>query len=128
VDNLWQTDYFDFVRFNRIKYLKTHLFVPIKILYPHAVMAKQRKRQKLKLHYKRGELQPDVYLNFVQMDFYEHGFKKLKLTDMEQQDIEVAIMVNPEGPPRVEGTGGLRKIRIAFDRLHKGKSNGFRVG
>jgi mRNA-degrading endonuclease RelE of RelBE toxin-antitoxin system len=62
------------------------------------------------------------------MDFYEHGFKKLKLTDMEQQDIEVAIMVNPEGPPRVEGTGGLRKIRIAFDRLHKGKSNGFRVG
>lgn len=36
-------------------------------------------------------------------------------------------MSDPEGPPVVSGTGGLRKIRFAATDTDKGKSGGIRV-
>ena len=50
------------------------------------------------------------------------------MNDADLQALESAIQRAPEGPPLIQGTGGLRKIRFAPPSRHKGKRGSFRVG
>jgi hypothetical protein len=52
----------------------------------------------------------------------------LKLTDDDLRALETCIMLNPQGPPVVQGTGGLRKVRFAPASWRTGKSGAARVG
>jgi hypothetical protein len=60
------------------------------------------------------------------------GFKRLwdseKLRDEDLQALEMAIMRNPSAPAVMQGTGGLRKIRLAPPSRGKGKSGSMRIG
>jgi mRNA-degrading endonuclease RelE of RelBE toxin-antitoxin system len=67
-------------------------------------------------------------LRFVHLKPFERDWKDLRLDDDDLFGLQVAIMLNPKGPPVVQGTGGLRKIRFAPARSGKGKSGGIRVG
>jgi hypothetical protein len=53
--------------------------------------------------------------------------KAIGLTDAEIQEIEVQVAYDPEQGDLVEGTGGVRKRRVALSNRNKGKSGGGRV-
>lgn len=59
---------------------------------------------------------------------YQGCFKKLDTLlnrDYTLLKLELNIMTNPDKYPVMQGTGGLRKARFAFE--HQGKSGGVRV-
>lgn len=43
------------------------------------------------------------------------------------KEIQVQILMNPEGGRIIQGTGGLRKLRVGDPGRGKGKRGGFRV-
>jgi len=49
------------------------------------------------------------------------------LDDDEFRDLQDALIDDPEAGDRIEGTGGLRKLRHADKRRGKGKRGGLRV-
>ncbi len=62
--------------------------------------------------------------------FQTHGFSKkldTKGSDFLLRRIEAEILKNPEAGDLVQGTGGIRKLRIEDPARHKGKRGGFRV-
>lgn len=69
-------------------------------------------------------------LTFVYLDQFEDDWKKLHPNDTDEMALsalETAIMVVPEGPPVIAGTGGLRKLRWIEGEANKGKRGGIRV-
>jgi hypothetical protein len=49
------------------------------------------------------------------------------LDDPAFADLQLALMKNPEAGDVIEGTGGLRKLRLSDRRRGKGKRGGLRV-
>lgn len=49
------------------------------------------------------------------------------LTDEELRKLENVLIENPKAGDAIQGTGGLRKIRVAMENKGKGKRGGARV-
>lgn len=62
---------------------------------------------------------------FVMLPEFEKQWKKIGLTDDDLRRLQQEILQNPKAGDVVQGTGGLRKIRFAFE--HRGKSGSSRV-
>jgi hypothetical protein len=70
----------------------------------------------------------DYAPRFVSVGPFDRRWQALGLDDDDLRALEVAIQSDPDGPPLVRGTGGLRKIRFAPPGSGRGKSGSFRVG
>jgi hypothetical protein len=62
---------------------------------------------------------------FIILPTFESKWKDLGLTDEDLRELENQILENPDGPPVIPGTGGIRKIRIKLPG--RGKRGGGRV-
>lgn len=62
---------------------------------------------------------------FVMLPEFEKQWKKLGLTDDDLIRLQEQLLQNPQAGDVVQGTGGMRKIRFAFE--HRGKSGSSRV-
>ena len=54
-------------------------------------------------------------------------WKELGLTDEELRNLENVLLENPKSGDAIQGTGGLRKIRVSMETKGKGKRGGARV-
>lgn len=63
---------------------------------------------------------------FIQTPLFS---KKLDLRGQDEllRTIEDELLKNPDAGDLIQGTGGVRKLRIADPSRHKGKRGGFRV-
>ena len=61
---------------------------------------------------------------FVHTKVFDRQWTALGCDDDDLLELQKAICADPQKPPVVKGTGGVRKIRIALD---EGKSGGARV-
>ena len=76
-----------------------------------------------------ASIKPEDLLHFIYLDEFRQDWESLHPGDKDQMVLwmlEITIMSNPEGPPVIPGTGGLRKLRMAHDGAG-GKSGGDRV-
>ena len=62
---------------------------------------------------------------FIQTREFSSNWDRLGFNDDDLRRLELDIMTNPDKYPVMQGTGGLRKARFAFE--HQGKSGGVRV-
>lgn len=62
---------------------------------------------------------------FVMLSVFEKQWEKIGLTDDDLRRLQQEILQNPKAGDVIQGTGGLRKIRFAFE--HRGKSGSSRV-
>ena len=62
---------------------------------------------------------------FVRLPEFEKQCKHIGLSEDDVREIENAILNDPEIGEVMEGTGGLRKFRIALE--NRGKSHGARI-
>ncbi|TWU58509.1 Toxin HigB-2 [Rubripirellula tenax] len=72
----------------------------------------------------------DELLYFVYLDEFQDDWKSICSSDNDESSLwtlEMLIMSDPEGPPIIAGTGGLRKVRFAIAGSDQGKSGGVRV-
>lgn len=84
-------------------------------------------RERRTLKYPAGVVQPKDWLRFVQLDLFEKCWGALGLEDEDLRGLEMLIMLNPDGPPVMKGTGGVRKLRFAGQHWSKGKRGGARI-
>ncbi len=62
---------------------------------------------------------------FVMLPEFEKQWKKLGLSDDDLKRLQGELLKDPEAGDVVKGTGGMRKLRFAFE--HRGKSGSSRV-
>lgn len=62
---------------------------------------------------------------FIEVPTFTKKWKELGLTDENLRQLENVLLGNPKAGDVIQGTGGLRKIRIPME--NKGKSGGGRV-
>ena len=62
---------------------------------------------------------------FVLMPEFERQWKSMGLDDRDLKLLQERLLLNPQEGPVMRGTGGLRKIRLAFDG--RGKSGSGRA-
>lgn len=62
---------------------------------------------------------------FVMLPEFEKQWQKMHLTDKDLKKLQSELLLNPQCGDVVQGTGGLRKMRFAFD--NRGKSGSARV-
>ena len=62
---------------------------------------------------------------FIQTKEFSRNWDNLGFNDEDLRLLEIDIMKNPDKYPVMQGTGGLRKARVALE--NKGKSGGARV-
>lgn len=62
---------------------------------------------------------------FVMMSGFDRQWKNMGLDDDDLQRLERELLADPERGDLIRGTGGLRKLRFAFE--YKGKSGSGRV-
>ena len=62
---------------------------------------------------------------FVMLPEFDRKWKDMGLTDRELKALQEGLTINPQKGDVMQGTGGLRKIRVAFEG--KGKSGSARV-
>ena len=62
---------------------------------------------------------------FIEVPTFTKKWKELGLTDENLRELENILLENPKAGDAIQGTGGLRKIRIPLD--NKGKRGGGRV-
>lgn len=70
---------------------------------------------------------PEDFLSFIESKVFERAWKACGLTDEALFELHLLIMLRPKGPPVVEGTGGLRKLRFSPAGAARGKSGSHRV-
>ena len=63
---------------------------------------------------------------FVELPFFEQ-IREDYLNDDEYRELQTLLAENPEAGRKIQGTGGLRKIRYGDKRRGKGKRGGIRV-
>lgn len=66
-------------------------------------------------------------LDFIQMDGFRRNWRRLKLTPLDMQALQVMIATAPDRAPLIARTGGLRKLRFASRGASRGKSSGLRI-
>lgn len=81
------------------------------LMYPN-----NRKREGNKRKMKR---------TFIEVPIFTKKWKELGLTDENLRDLQNILLENPKTGDAIQGTGGLRKIRIPLDQ--HGKRGGGRV-
>jgi hypothetical protein len=92
------------------------------------MVQKGRLRRRGTLRYPKHAINPEDLLHFVELDEFADDWKCLGLDDEEDMwALSAAIMVSPEGPPVIRGTGGLRKLRFAPADWSTGKRGAVRV-
>jgi len=62
---------------------------------------------------------------FVMMPEFDSKWKQMGLSDAELRQLQEELLINPKAGDVIKGTGGLRKLRVAFPGT--GKSGGGRV-
>ena len=62
---------------------------------------------------------------FVMLPEFDRKWKEIGLTDKELRALQEELTIDPKKGDVMQGTGGLRKIRVAFEG--RGKSGGARV-
>ena len=62
---------------------------------------------------------------YVMLPEFDKRWKELGLTDDDLKSLQEELTVNPSKGDVIQGTGGLRKIRFAFE--NRGKSGSVRV-
>lgn len=63
--------------------------------------------------------------SFVELPLFRTRWKNLGLTDADLIRLQTELLADPKVGDVMRGTGGVRKMRFAFE--HKGKSGGVRV-
>lgn len=88
----------------------------------------RRPEVRAELVYPEHRLKPEDLLHFVELRAFTQHWARLEL-DVEHDllALQILIMSNPTGPPVVEGTGGLRKLRFAPAKWHTGRRGAARV-
>ena len=66
-----------------------------------------------------------VKRTFIEVPVFTKKWKELGLTDENLRDLQNILLENPKSGNAIQGTGGLRKIRIPLDQ--HGKRGGGRV-
>ena len=66
-------------------------------------------------------------ITFIQMPVFESAWRRMRLSDVDLSALEAEIAKDPEAPPLMRGTGGVRKIRFAPPSWQRGKSGATRV-
>ncbi len=64
---------------------------------------------------------------FIEVPTFTKKWHELGLTDEDLRNLENTLLENPKAGDAVQGTGGLRKIRIPMENKGKGKRGGARV-
>lgn len=62
---------------------------------------------------------------FIEVPLFTRKWKELGLTDENLRDLENILLENPKSGDIIQGTGGIRKIRIPVE--NKGKRGGGRA-
>lgn len=62
---------------------------------------------------------------FVMLPEFDRRWKEIGFTDDDLKSLQEELTINPEKGDMMKGTGGLRKIRVAFEG--RGKSGSARV-
>ena len=62
---------------------------------------------------------------FVELTSFRSAWKEMNLTDEDLRRLQEELLTNPEVGAVMRGTGGVRKMRFAFE--NSGKSGGARV-
>ena len=62
---------------------------------------------------------------FIMLPEFDKQWKSIGLTDKELKSLQEELTINPNKGDLMQGTGGLRKIRVAFDG--RGKSSSARA-
>lgn len=62
---------------------------------------------------------------FIEVPIFTKKWRELGLTDENLRELENVLLANPKVGDVIQGTGGIRKIRIPFSS--KGKRGGARV-
>lgn len=62
---------------------------------------------------------------FVELPSFSSAWKSMGMTDTDLRRLQEELLVNPDVGKVMQGTGGVRKMRFAFER--HGKSGGVRV-
>lgn len=62
---------------------------------------------------------------FVMLPEFDRKWKEIGFTDIELKTLQEELTINPNKGDLMQGTGGLRKIRVAFEG--RGKSSSARV-
>ena len=62
---------------------------------------------------------------FIEIPHFSKRWKEIGLGDETLLGLQILLLKNPESGPIIEGTGGIRKVRLAFG--NKGKSGGIRI-
>lgn len=89
-------------------------------------MSSKRPRKQRPAQWHSGQgLEPQW---FIELRPFTTGWQDLRLDDDDLQALQNLIMLNPQGHPVVQGTGGLRKLRFAPLRWKTGKSGAVRIG
>jgi hypothetical protein len=65
---------------------------------------------------------------YVSIPSFDRRWASLGLDDEDLRMLEILIQADPDGPPLVRGTGGLRKVRFARPGSGRGKSGSYRIG
>jgi len=75
-------------------------------------------------YYGRNE---DVYMTreFIRLFEFEKQCNHIGLIEDDILSVEIRILLNPACGTMIQGTGGIRKLRVAYN--NKGKSGGVRV-
>lgn len=64
---------------------------------------------------------------FIEVPTFTKKWYALGLTDESLKDLQAALLTNPKAGDVIQGTGGLRKIRVSMGNSGKGKRGGARV-
>lgn len=67
----------------------------------------------------------EISRTFVSLPSFSSKWKSLGLTDEDLRKLELELLRNPKLGPVMRGTGGVRKMRYAFE--NRGKSGSARV-
>lgn len=62
---------------------------------------------------------------FVEVPSFRAAWKAMGLSDADLRRLQEELLANPEIGDMMRGTGGVRKMRFAFE--HRGKSGSIRV-
>ena len=62
---------------------------------------------------------------FVELPSFRTDWKEMELTDADLRRLQESLLLDPKIGAVMKGTGGVRKMRFAFE--HRGKSGSIRV-
>ena len=64
---------------------------------------------------------------FIEVPIFTKKWKELGFTDENLRELQKVLLDDPKAGDAIQGTGGLRKIRIPMENEGKGKRGGARV-